>query len=279
MLYEEGHFTTHDGLSLYVQRWLPEDTPKANLAVVHGLGEYSGRYANFAEWFVPQAFAVHSFDLRGHGKSPGQRGHINAWHEFREDVPIFLDNVKQHGSELPTFLIGHSLGALIVLDYVLHGAEALRGVVASGPPLDWGPSVAGWRIMASRILARLSPKMQMPTGLRAEDLSHDPAVVEGYRNDPLVHGHSTPRFGTELDQTMRRTMAHADDWPPDLPLLMIHGGADPICPPAASARFFANVSAQDKVRHEYPDYLHESLNEVGREKVLADIQTWLEAHL
>lgn len=279
MAHQEGHFKTHDGLELYTQSWLPETAPKAHLVIVHGIGEHGGRYADFAAWFTPLGYAVHTFDHRGHGKSPGQRGHINDWAEFRGDVGCFLDGVRAALAGRPLFLAGHSLGGLIVLDYILHGVEGLRGVVASAPPLTWSASAPQWRIVVSRLLAHLVPRMAMPTGLEVAGLSHDPAVLEAYRTDPLVHGLATPAFAAAMDRTMRETMTRADTWPADLPLLIVHGGADPICPPEASARFFANVAARDKTRHVYPDFLHESFNEIGREQVLTDVQTWLDARL
>ncbi|HNT75512.1 MAG TPA: lysophospholipase [Anaerolineae bacterium] len=279
MAHQEGNFTTPDGLQLYTQSWLPENTLKAHLVMIHGIGEHGGRYANFAAWFKPLGYAVHTFDHRGHGKSPGQRGHINAWSEYRGDVGGFVAGAHDTRPDIPLFLVGHSLGGLIVLDYVLHGVSGLRGVVVSGPPLAWSAATPQWRVVASRVLARLAPRMAMPTGLDVNGLSHDPGVLEAYRTDPLVHGLATPAFAAAMDRTMRETMARADAWPSDLPLLIVHGGADPICPPEASARFFANVAARDKLRHVYPDFLHESFNEIGREQVLTDVQTWLDAHL
>ncbi len=280
MRQEQGQFTTHDGLELYTQCWLPETTPRANLVVVHGIGEHSGRYANFAAWFVPQGFAVHSFDLRGHGKSPGVKGHVAHWADIRKDVGVFLDYVKQHGTNSPLFLIGHSMGGLIVLDYALHDdVTALKGVVASGPALGSAEKVPPAQRLLLKMLNPLLPQMQMNNGLDINDLARDPAVIRLYREDPLVHPHITPRLASEMFKTGTICQVHANEWPADLPLLIVHGGADAICPPQASARFFANVAAHNKTHREYEGYLHEILNEIGREAVLKDVQDWLETLL
>jgi alpha-beta hydrolase superfamily lysophospholipase len=169
------------------------------------------------------------------------------------------------------------LGGLIVLDYGLHDRDGLRGIISSGPALARGEGISPLLEFAAKVLSRVAPKLEMKTGLDAAGLSRNPAVVQAYRDDPLVHGLASPRLGAEISQTMEVTQAHADEWPADLPLLIVHGAADPICPASASARFFANVSARDKTRYEYPGFLHESFNEVGREKVLADVQGWIEA--
>ncbi len=279
MQHEDGHFRTHDDLMLYEQHWLPESAPKVLLAVIHGLGEHSGRYEDFAAWFVPQDYAVYAFDHRGHGQSPGQRGHVDEWAEYREDMRTFLEGIKGEATDAPLFIIGHSLGALITLDYALHYPMGLTGVVASGPPLGRGEDVSPVLMFIGKLLSHIAPKTQMQSGLNAESLSRDEDVVRAYQDDPLVHGLVTPRFAAQMDTTMKRTMKAAPEWKSDLPLLIVHGGGDPICPPEASARFLERVGAEDKTRHAYPGYLHEVFNEVGREKVLQDVQEWLEAHL
>lgn len=279
MQHQTGHFRTHDDLELYEQYWLPDSPPKAVIAMIHGLGEHSGRYRDFAAWFVPQGYAVYALDHRGHGQSPGQRGHINDWAEFREDLRVFLERVQEQTPDVPLFLVGHSMGALIVLDYALHYPRGLTAVVSSGSPLGRGDDVSPVLMFVGKVLSSFAPKVKMQTGLKAESLSHDEDVVQAYRDDPLVHGLATPRFAAQMDTTMKRTMKAASEWKSDLPLLIVHGGDDPICPPEASARFFEQVGAQDKEHHEYPGYLHEVFNEVGREKVLQDVQDWLEAHL
>jgi alpha-beta hydrolase superfamily lysophospholipase len=292
MLYEEEEFRTFDTRPLYAQHWLPQAALKANLVVVHGLGEHSGRYEDVAAWFVPLGYAVHAFDHRGHGKSWGARGHVNRWGEFREDVRVFLSKVQDRAPEVPTFLLGHSMGGLIVLNYVLYYAagglyahdasehhpllNGLAGVVSSAPALALGEDVSPVLVFITKFLSFVFPKLQLPNGLDVAGLSHDIEVVRAYREDPLVHGVITARFGAALSQTMTWTMAHAAVWPEDLPLLIVHGGADPICPPEASERFIVNARAVDKTRHVYPGYFHEVFNEVGREQVLQDVAAWLD---
>ncbi|MEA3308744.1 MAG: alpha/beta hydrolase [Chloroflexota bacterium] len=275
----EDIFSTSEGLEFFQQRWLPSAKPRANLVVAHGLGEHSGRYRDFAAWFVSRGYAVHSYDHRGHGKSPGQRGHIDSWAEYREDLQDFVTLVRREFFQIPTFLVGHSMGGLMVLDYALHYPEGLQGVVSSGPALDYGEDVSRFLLFAARVLSRVTPRMKMASGLDADGLSRNQEVVKAYREDPLVHGWVSPRFVTVMGETMAVTLQNAGQWPADLPLFIIHGGADPICPPSGSLRFFEQVDAQDKSRRAYPGFLHESFNEIGREEVLGDVTAWLEARL
>jgi len=277
MRQEQSQFTTHDGTELYTQCWLPDTAPRANLVVVHGIGEHSGRYANFAAWFVPQGFAVYSFDLRGHGKSPGVRGHAAHWSDIRKDVNAFLNHLRRHEANAPLFLIGHSMGGLIVLDYALRDdVTALKGVVASGPALGAAEKLSTIQRIMLKTLNPILPQIQINNGLNVNDLSRDPEVIRLYREDPLVHPHITPRLADGMFKTGTDCQVHANEWPADLPLLIVHGGADAICPPQASARFFANVAARNKTHREYESYMHEVFNEIGREAVLKDVQDWLE---
>ncbi|MFN2165770.1 MAG: alpha/beta fold hydrolase, partial [Anaerolineae bacterium] len=173
-------------------------------------------------------------------------------------------------------LLGHSMGGLVVLDYVLHIPSGLAGVVASGPMLS-PPGISPLLLLISKLLARVWPTLAMDVGLDVSALSRDQAVVDAYVNDPLVHGKTTTRAGAAVMATVDWTQAHAADLA--LPLLIVHGGADQICPPEGSQRFFENVTLADKQRIEYEGYYHEVFNDMGKEQVLADVEAWLEQHL
>ena len=139
---ETSQFQGAGGLSMFTQWWLPDAPPKAVMAICHGIGEHSGRYPNLAVPLVETGFAVYGYDLRGHGHSGGQRGHINRWSDYRQDLQLFLDFVHSHQRTVPIFLYAHSLGSLIALDYIMRPADAaklggmkkddLKGVIISG---------------------------------------------------------------------------------------------------------------------------------------------------
>lgn len=271
----EGTFSGFNDLELYYQCWQPEGEPKAVLVVVHGLGEHSGRYGNIVDWFVPKGYAVYAFDLRGFGRSPGSRGYINEWAEFREDVKAFLEFVRERESGQTVFLLGHSMGGLTVLEYVLHHSEGLAGVIASGPAL--GVDIPPLLMVLSKVLSGILPRLAFNTGLDATAISRDPAIVEAYVNDPLVHSLSTPRFGIEFPRVIEWTQAHAAEM--RIPCLIVHGGADRLVPPEGSRIFYEKMTITDKERQVYDGYYHEVFNDIGKEKVLAAVQAWVEGHL
>ncbi len=276
MEHTESKFVGASSTELYYQRWKPDTAPRAVLAVVHGFGEHSGRYLNFVNYFVPRGFALYAFDHRGHGKSPGVRGHVNQWSEFRDDVRAFIQLVREQEPGKPVFILGHSLGGLITLEYALHYPDGLHGVIASGPLLvqaGLSPVV----IALAKVLSRIAPSTAIKTGLDSSTISRDPAVVKAYQTDPLVHGFGTPRMSTEITAAQNWTNAHAADL--TLPFYMILGGEDKLVPPEGGRKFFANVSSPDKALHDYAGAYHETHNDLIKDQVFTDLNQWLEAHL
>jgi len=163
-----------------------------------------------------------------------------------------------------------------VLDYALHSPQGLAGVIASGPALG-GLPVSPLLLALAKLLSSLWPRFTLDSKLDAIAISRDPAIVEAYVKDPLVHSLATPRLGIELLKAMEWTQAHAAEM--KVPCLIVHGGADRLAPPEASRLFYEKMAIADKERHEYEGYYHEVFNEVGKERVLADVEAWLEPHL
>jgi alpha-beta hydrolase superfamily lysophospholipase len=174
------------------------------------------------------------------------------------------------------FLLGHSLGGLIAIEYVLREAPELNGLVVSNPLLTTARLSPVVRAAAA-VLAHLAPSVAIKTGLDAAALSRDPAVVQQYRDDVLVHSTGTPRLSAEINAARKWTSEHAADL--QVPFMVILGGADRLVPPAGGRRFFASVTLADKELKEYPGAYHEPHNDIIAEQVLTDLARWLEAHL
>ncbi len=276
MKHTETTFEGLGSLTLFARNWLPEGKTKAALAIVHGFGEHSGRYMNVVNKLVPAGFAVYGFDLRGHGKSPGQRGHILSWKEYLEDVKRFLQTIRQSEPDTPLFLMGHSMGGLIVLNYALMNSENLQGVIASAPLLSQ-PGISPILLAISRILSKIRPAFSIDTKLDVQTISRDPQVQQAYLDDPLVHSRASARLGTEITAATDWTRAHASEF--SLPLLIIHGDADELVAPQGSAEFFEKVAFSDKTYLTFTDGRHETHNDLEKEKELQNISDWLEGHI
>lgn len=272
----EGTFRGAKGAELFYRVWRPEGKARGVVAVVHGVLEHSGRYGNLAWALTQHGYIMYAFDHRGHGRSSGRRAYVDSFADFRQDVARFLALVRKEEPNLPLFLLGHSMGGLIVLNYILHHPEPLAGVVASAPAV--APSIPSVLAAVGPALSRVAPTLALPAKKGAAGtIARDPEVVRAYMDDPLVPNNLTIRLITEMQAASRWTAAHASRWP-HLPLLILHGSADKLVPPAGSRAFYEAVHEPDKARHEYPGSYHEVFNDLDKVAVLADLVSWLDEH-
>lgn len=260
-----------DGTELAGRLWEPQ-SPRALLVLVHGLGEHSGRYLEMAEYLRGDGIAVLGYDQRGHGASPGARGHIDRWEQYREDLESACTHLSRLYSGVPLFVLGHSMGGLVVLEYALHTDAVPRGIIASAPALgtDGVPPV---KIALSRVLGVVTPRLQMELGLDVSNLSRDPEVARSYTADPLVHGTGSVRFGVEAMAAQRRVLDGASGFP--CPLLLVYGDDDRIASIGAIERFGAAVEQPDMSRVVYPGGRHESHHELQKSEVLSLYSSWI----
>jgi alpha-beta hydrolase superfamily lysophospholipase len=276
-MHDEGIFRGAGGIELYRQCWQPEREARAVLAIVHGHGEHSGRYANVVHSLVPRGYAIYGFDQRGQGRSRGQRGHIDSWTEYREDLGAFLRWIAIQEPHRPVFLMGHSMGALVVLDYLLHDSKGIRGAIVSGAPIEPAGVAKPALVLLSRLLSSVRPRFPLSLALDTSALSRDAAVVKAYVADPLVHGRITARWGTETLAALAWVKAHAPEV--NIPILFIHGEADRLNRSSGSRAFFDRVAIEDKTLNMYPEMYHELHNDRGYDRVLSDLERWLGRHL
>jgi alpha-beta hydrolase superfamily lysophospholipase len=275
--HSEDTFNGADGISLYYQFWRPEQAPRGILVIVHGLCGHSGLFPNLVEPLTNHNFAVYTFDLRGHGHSPGQRGHIMSWREYRQDLGAFLQLISTREPGIPVFLFGDSLGAAIVLDYILQEHEGLRGAAIDGAPIQPTGSSSPGKIFLARLLSPIAPATPIPFGLDINALSRDPAFVQGFSSDPLVHDSVSVRWGTEVLKTIEYFRAHASQI--NLPMLILHGEADHINSAEGARWLYEQITYPDKELHIYPGVYHLTHNDYGHEQVAADLEAWMARHL
>ena len=272
----EGRFAGSGGLELFRQSWRPAGTPKAVLVNLHGLGDHSGLYPELVEYMVARELAVHTYDLRGNGRSAGQRAYVESWDEYVEDLTRFLHLVDQDDPGRPLFLLGNSMGGLIALDYASRRPSGLRGVIAVSAPLG-DLSVPAPLLALGRIMSRVWPRFSLETGMDLTGLARDPTVAEQILTDPLFHRRGTARLSTEVTATIARVQGGAGSF--EVPLLVLHGSDDRMVSPAGSRRFAASAGSADKQLIEYPGGYHALFADYGREQVLADVAHWIEARL
>lgn len=268
-------FQNSDGLPLHCWETLPSVSHRGRIILVHGFGEHSRSLPCrfLTGGLLARGLAVCAFDLRGHGLSPGPRMFAPTWETLRGDVSLFADLVRASDPAAPLFLIGNSLGGLLALDHALHHPGGLRGVAALAPALD--ATGVPWPVrLAVPVLSRLAPRLSIDPGLDLASISRDAEAVASYLADPLFQRRTTPRLGAEVLRAMRATRALAPRL--RVPLLILHGEADRVVPPAGSAAFLAEAGSSDKTRLIYPGAGHNLPLETCRSQVLEDLGRWIE---
>ena len=265
-----------DGLKFYSKGWEPDGKPKAAVALVHGLGEHIGRYAHVGAAFAEAGYALMGFDLRGHGQSAGVRGHTPSVEAYMQDIDLLLEHVRQRYPGLPMFLYGHSLGAILALNYGLRRKPELKGIIATSPALHTELENQPVKVAMARILGTLAPTVLMNGGLQTSHLSHDPQIEKLYVSDPLVHDKISLGFGKLMYENIRWTLAHAPEFP--LPLLMMHGTQDTIAYPSSSEEF-AKAAGGKATLVLWKDLYHETHNELNKAEVIQTTIRWMDEHL
>lgn len=264
-----------DGAALHGTWWAPDRSPKATIVHVHGLGEHSGRHAHVAQRLTDAGFAMLQIDMRGHGRSSGVRGHT-PFDRTMEDLDAALAEARERAPEVPVFLYGHSLGGLMVLTYTLRRTPDIAGVIASAAGLRSPVLEQQVKIAAAKLLGSILPSVSIPSGLDDSGLSRDPEVLAAYRADPYVHDRASLALGRDGAVGAEWALAHA--WKVQVPLLMLHGSADPIAYARGTEEFAGKVDG-DVTVHIYPGLLHEPHNEPEKDAVLDDIVAWLDEHV
>ncbi len=269
----------------------PVEDPKAQILLVHGLGEHAGRYAALAQRLNAWGYAVRGYDQQGHGLSTGARGGITHDDALLDDLAEVIDDTRAGmAGGLPLILLGHSLGGLVAARFVSLHPAAIDALVLSSPALDPGLSAVQKILLAT--LPRVLPDLRVDNGLNANFLSHDAAVVAAYRADPLVHSKISGRLARFIATAGPATVAAAPAW--TVPTLLLFAGDDRLVNPAGSRAFAlaasgpseaasAGASPRPVTAHELPGLHHEIFNEsadlLESAQVWERLQSWLYGRL
>lgn len=268
---ETEYFLSQDGLRLYYRHWDCE-APKKILCIVHGLGEHSGRYAEVATYLSSRGITVFAIDLRGHGLSQGKRGHARSYALLLSDIEELLKTARAEYTELPMYLFGQSMGGNLVANYVLKmGINELSGYIVSSPWLRLAFEPPRWKLRLARLVSRILPSITQPSDLNPQSFSKDPAVIEAYNTDPLVH-HAISA-GLFLACTAAGEEALQRAFEVKLKALVIHGNADPLINWKASKTYAEHHEMAEWV--ELDGVLHEPFNDVGKEAIMKKLADWI----
>ena len=271
----EFSWSTPRNIPLYACEFKPDGPAKAVIVLVHGIGEHIGRYEHVARMFTDHSYAVIGADLVGHGKSGGQRGHVDAYDDFLDIIDWMLKEASVRYPDLPRFLYGHSLGGNLVLYYTEKRAPQIAGVIATSPALEV-TKVPPLKLALGKLMYSIYPRFKMTNSLDVTGLSRNEAVVSAYQADPLVHPFVSAHLGLDLlgaGKVIRENSAQLK-----IPLLLMHGEKDRLVNASGTREFASHLGGNVKYV-EMPGAYHELHNEINKDDVFQIWLDWLDSVL
>lgn len=271
----EGAFESTGGLKIFYRSWRPDGAPRGVLAICHGFNAHSGQYDWAAQKFAASGLAVYALDLRGRGRSDGERFYVNDISEYVDDLNGLIKLAKTKEPRLPVFLLGHSAGGVTACVYALDHQSEIAGLICES--FAYQTPAPDFAIAALKGLSHLAPHAHV-LHLPNEAFSRDPVWVKSMNEDPFI-AHETQPTRTVA------ALARADDrlkreFPQiTLPVLIVHGTADKATKYQGSQFFHDTAGSKDKTLKLYEGHFHDLLADTGKEQVLADMQAWIDAHL
>lgn len=271
----EETFEGTAGLKIFLRSWQPEATPRAVIAICHGVNSHGGQYVWAAEQFVNSGFAVYALDLRGRGKSEGERFYVENVADYVSDVASTVRIAKSRHPGLPVFLLGHSAGGVVGSVYTLENQSELTGFICES--FAFQVPAPGFALAAIKGLSHVAPRLPV-LRLKNEDFSRDPKAVEALNSDPLIKGEVQPAITVaalvRADERLREEFPRIT-----LPLLIMHGTADKATVCEGSQFFYDTAGSKDKTLKLYDGHFHDLLSDTGKEGVMADIKAWIDKHI
>eukprot|EP00980_Cylindrotheca_fusiformis_P003277 scaffold738_cov124-Cylindrotheca_fusiformis.AAC.16 len=279
MTVEEQVIKSEDGTSIHVTHYKCED-PKAQILIAHGYLEHSKRYKEFAEYLNSQSIAATVFDLRGHGASEGERAYIDNWNRYVEDLEAVRSTLLPSG-QLPTFVLGHSTGGLILIDYILRkdvkndAADKNTKVILISPYTAPSKKLNPLKKVAAKLFGNVLPKLTIPAGLTSEELTYCPQKVKEHKEDPEILSRATTGWAIECMRAQERVQKAVDTTSVKNPVLFIYGDEDPVACPITNEEISQKLESRDKTVWKRQGEKHEVLNEVKRKELFQDISKWI----
>lgn len=250
------------------------EEPRGRLLAVHGLGEHSGRLDRIAACANRARLDFFALDLRGHGRSPGRRGHASSFDRLLADLDRLRRRTGSGESKRPTFLLGHSLGGLIVGRYVQEfGFPGLAGSVLVTPFVDLAMRPSAWKIRVGDLADRLVPALTMDNEIRSDMLFRTPDEQALHANDPLVHHRVSARLWGEMRRQADILLRRAEQ--SRTPILFQLAGDDRVVSTAASRELATRFSGDTRVI-EYEGAFHDLYRDPSAEVAATDLVEWID---
>jgi acylglycerol lipase len=270
---KEESFVGRGGTKLHMRSWRAA-SPKAVVVICHGVNSHSGQYLWTGEQLAAAGFAVYAYDHRGRGKSEGPRFYIDEVSDYTEDLGTLIGLARSREPGLKVFLLGHSAGGVVGTTWALDHQAEIAGFVCES--FAYQVPAPGPVLALVRLLGKIAPRLPV-LKLHMKDFTRDPAALAALESDPLCKGEVQPaRTVAALLKATDRMKAEFHTL--KLPLFILHGTLDKATKPSGSQEFHDKAGSTDKTLKLYEGHFHDLLNDIGKDKVLADIVAWLNAH-
>lgn len=263
------------GVQISLRWWLPSTPRRATLAIVPGFKSHSGHYAWAAGQFAADGIATYAVDLRGRGRSDGERFYVEDVADYLSDIATLISVARAQAPDAPVFLLGHSAGGVLASAYALDHQDELKGLVCE----SFAFRVPAPRIVLTitRWISRIAPRLRV-LKLPNEGFSRDPEIVEALDQDVLIRNEVQPaKTVAEMLRAIERLECGFDRF--RLPILILHGSADKVTLKAGSEMFYEKAGSADKTLKVYPDHVHDLLSDIGKKSVLRDMKSWIDQRL
>ncbi len=265
-----------DGLTLHGKKWIVEK-PVATVCIVHGFGEHLERYNHVAEFLATINCNTYSYDLRGHGKSEGRRGHSRKYQYLMQDMEELLVTARADNTDIPIFLMGHSFGGNQVANYMLRDqSKEITGVILSSPWFKLAFEPPAMKVKLAGIMNNIFPGYREKSEMEISHISKDPKEVEAYANDPLIHSKLSARLFLNIREAGLWAIENAQKV--KVPTLIYHGAADQIISHDASKEFAENAGSLVSF-HSLENVYHEPHNDLERNDVFELIKDFIESRI
>lgn len=270
-------FMASDGTKIHSVYWRPTGISERVVIIVHGISEHSGRYEHVAKHLTEAGYHVYALDHRGHGLSEGDRIHVDDHTQFITDLKQYHTQIKDTHPNATFFMLGHSMGSVISLQFILTYPNAIDAIIVTGTATDVGSGVSPLLRSIGDFVHSIYPKapIQPPGGDNV--LTRDPEMLSQADNDPLFYkGWTKTSSAKYILDTGEMIQSRASEI--TMPILIMHGEDDALTPISGSYFMYEHVSSSDKTLKTWANMLHEILNEVEREAVLKTVTDWLAKH-
>jgi alpha-beta hydrolase superfamily lysophospholipase len=263
------------GLKIFVRSWRPAAKPRAVVVICHGVKSHGGQYLWSGEQLSAAGHAVYALDMRGRGKSEGERFYVENVSDYVADVAAVVKLAKSRDPGVPVFLLGHSAGGVVSCVYTLENQKELAGLICES--FAFKVPAPDFALAIIKGLSHIAPRLRV-LNLKNKDFTRDPTALAALNADPLIANEVQPAITVaslvRADERLKKEFPLIT-----LPVLIMHGTADKATVPSGSQFFYDTAGSKDKTLKLYKDHVHDLLSDIGKEGVMADVKAWIDKHL